>query len=92
MAENGDRFSLLFTVNHEVGQLAKVMYTISDMGFNLECIKSRPLKDVPWQYYFYIEVVGDLSGAAASSLLTELHKVCTQIKVLGTYTIEKSDA
>ena len=92
MAENGDRFSLLFTVNHEVGQLAKVMYTISSLGFNLECIKSRPLKDVPWQYYFYIEVVGDLSGAAASSLLTELHKVCTQIKVLGTYTIEKSDA
>ena len=92
MAENGDRFSLLFTVHHKVGQLAKVMQIISDLGFNLECIKSRPLKDAPWQYYFYIEVVGDLSGAAASSLLTELHKVCTQIKVLGTYTIEKADA
>ncbi len=34
-------------------------------------------------------MVGDLSGAAASSLLEQLGKVCTQIKVLGTYTIEK---
>lgn len=91
MAENGNRFSLLFTVHHEVGQLAGVMRIVSDLGFNLECIKSRPLKDAPWQYYFYIEVVGDLSGAAASSLLEQLGKVCTQIKVLGTYTIEKSE-
>lgn len=92
MAENGDRFSLLFTVPHKVGQLACVMQLIGEHGFNLECIKSRPLKDAPWQYYFYIEVVGDLSGAAASSLLTDLHNVCMQIKVLGTYTIEKADA
>ena len=92
MAENGNRFSLLFTLHHEVGQLAGVMRIVSDLGFNLECIKSRPLKNAPWQYYFYIEVVGDLSGAAASSLLAQLREFCTQIKVLGTYTIEQSDA
>ncbi len=91
MAENGDRFSLLFTLHHQVGQLAKVMHIVGDLGFNLECIKSRPLKNAPWQYYFYIEVVGDLSGAAASSLLSQLKEVCTQIKVLGTYTLERSD-
>ena len=92
MPENGDRFSLLFTVHHEAGQLARVVQIISNYGFNLECIKSRPLHNAPWQYYFYIEVVGDLSGAAASSLLTALRSVCMQIKVLGTYTITKADA
>lgn len=92
MAKNGNRFSLLFTLHHEVGQLAGVMQIVSDCGFNLECIKSRPLKNAPWQYYFYIEVVGDLSGEAASSLLTQLRRFCMQIKVLGTYTIEQSNA
>lgn len=91
MPKNGDRFSLLFTLHHEAGQLARVMQIIGALGFNLECIKSRPLRNAPWQYYFYIEVIGDLSGTAASSLLGELHKVCMQIKVLGTYTIEKAD-
>lgn len=92
MAENGDRFSLLFTLRHEVGQLARVLDIVSALGFNLECIKSRPLKNAPWQYYFYIEVVGDLAGAAASSLLAQLREVCTQTKVLGTYVVERADA
>ena len=42
--------------------------------------------------YFYIEVVGDLAGAAASSLLAQLREVCTQTKVLGTYVVERADA
>ncbi len=92
MPVNGDRFSLLFTVRHEVGQLARVMATISELGFNLECIKSRPLPDAPWQYYFYIEVVGDLSGATATRMLAQLKTLCTNVKVLGTYTIQKADA
>ena len=48
----GNRFSLLFTVDHRAGRLARVMQLIGAMGFNLECIKSRPMPNVPWEYYF----------------------------------------
>ncbi len=64
----GNRFSLLFTVDHRAGRLARVMQVIGEMGFNLECIKSRPMPHVPWEYYFYVELVGDLRRRSAGLL------------------------
>ena len=75
LREKGNRFSLLFTVDHKAGALARVMRVIGEEGFNLECIKSRPMPHVAWEYYFYAELVGDCSGAA----------VCRTVRVLGVY-------
>ncbi len=83
----GDRFNLLFTVNHRAGQLAKVMQIIGEMGFNMESIRSRSLRDVPWQYYFYVEIVGDLREERSQKLLEALRQTCSMVKVLGTYTL-----
>ena len=81
----GNRFNLLFTVKHDAGQLAKIMQVIGDLGFNLESIKSRPLHNLPWQYYFYVEIVGDLRDDKSKELLALLEKHCQKLKVLGVY-------
>ena len=81
----GNRFSLLFTVDHRAGRLARVMQLIGAMGFNLECIKSRPMPNVPWEYYFYVEVVGDLSAEKSKELLDTLSGVCRTVRVLVVY-------
>ena len=85
LREKGNRFSLLFTVDHKAGALARVMRVIGEEGFNLECIKSRPMPHVAWEYYFYAELVGDCSGAAAQALLEKLGAVCRTVRVLGVY-------
>ncbi len=81
----GDRFSLLFTVDHRAGQLARVIRTAGELGFNLECIKSRPMPHVRWEYYFYVEVVGDYSAERSRALLEALGGVCRTVRVLGVY-------
>ena len=88
MPQRGNRFNLLFTVSHQAGQLAKVMQIIGEMGFNLESIKSRSLKEIPWQYYFYVEIVGNLQEERSQQLLHVLRQTCTMVKVLGTYTLD----
>lgn len=85
----GSRFNLLFTVNHNAGQLARVMSLIGDMGFNMESIKSRPIKDLPWQYYFYVEIEGRLTDERTQQLLTTLKANCDSLKVLGSYDLQK---
>ena len=85
--KEGNRFSLLFTLKHEAGQLAKVMQIIGNLGFNVESIKSRPLRNLPWQYYFYVEVVGDLADEKTAALLESLQHACKKLKVLGAYTL-----
>ena len=84
---DGNRFNLLFTVGHNAGQLANVMGIIGEFGFNLESIKSRPLRHLPWQYYFYVEVIGQLDDPHTQALLAKLRQTCDSLKVLGSYTI-----
>ena len=81
MQRSGNRFSLLFTVDHTAGQLARVMQTVGALGFNMECIKSRPMPHVPWEYYFYTELVGTLT----EDLHTALSTVCKTVRILGVY-------
>lgn len=79
--KTGSSFSLLFTVEHAAGMLARVIRIIGEFGFNMESIKSRPMPHVPWEYYFYTELVGQPSD----ELLTALRGVCKTVRVLGVY-------
>ncbi|WP_367924208.1 bifunctional chorismate mutase/prephenate dehydratase [uncultured Ruthenibacterium sp.] len=85
MAAAGSRFSLLFTVDHVAGSLARVVQAIGEMGFNMECIKSRPMPHVSWEYYFYVELVGDVSSQSSHALLEKLKGLCRTARVLGVY-------
>ncbi len=81
----GDRFSILFTVRHDAGALAGAMQVIARHGFNMESIRSKSIRNVPWQYYFYAELVGDCRSADAGKLLAELNEVCSSCRLLGSY-------
>lgn len=85
----GSRFNLLFTVGHNAGQLARVMSLIGDMGFNMESIKSRPVKELPWQYYFYVEIEGNIDDPRTAELLQALKASCDTCRLLGCYDIRK---
>lgn len=81
----GSRFSLLFTVPHVAGSLAKVIQEIAALGYNMESIKSRPMPNTPWEYYFYVEVLGDLTPQRTQQLHTHLQSICKTVRVLGVY-------
>lgn len=81
---------LLFSVKNLPGALAKAVQIIGDDGFNLLNIRSRPIKDVPWQYYFYIEVEGSLITPKGIKLLNNLSQVCVDAKILGSYKVNKN--
>lgn len=82
----GNRFSLLFTVDNKPGKLAEVIQQIGQAGFNMESIKSRPLPHVPFEYYFYVELVGDPAAHEAAALLEALGRICRTVRLLGVYT------
>ena len=80
---HGDKFGLYFVVNNSAGSLARAINIISDTGFNMTCLRSRAMKDLPWEYYFYAEVSGNLDEAR--DMLGELKKVCAKLRILGSY-------
>ena len=83
-----NRFLLLFTVKHEAGALAKAVNVIGKYGFNMSALRSRPMKDLAWQYYFYVEAEGDETSLEGKKMLKELSKHCDKLKVVGHFSLE----
>ncbi|MBR5524365.1 MAG: chorismate mutase [Clostridia bacterium] len=79
------RFIMLFTVNNTAGSLGRAVSVIGEHGFNLRALKSRPTKELVWDYYFYAEGEGDLSGEQGRAMLRDLKLCCSNVKVLGYY-------
>ena len=78
-------FSLLFTARNEAGSLAQALTIIGNHGFNMRTLRSRPMKELLWQYYFYIEAEGDIFDTNGQQCLEELKSCCDKIKVVGSY-------
>jgi len=81
----GEHFILLFTVKNEAGALAKAMDVIGRFGFNMRTLRSRPMKELLWQYYFYVEAEGDVYTDAGEFMMRELGFFCDRLKLVGTY-------
>lgn len=80
-----EHFILLFTVRDEAGSLCKAVSVFSELGYNLKALKSRPSKDVIWNYYFFLEGEGKLTKESEEKMLSELSKVCTNVRLVGRY-------
>ena len=86
---SGDsRFMLMFTVKNEAGALAQALNVLSSYGFNMRALRSRPMKDLAWEYYFYIEAEGDETGQNGADMLRHLALHCDMLKVVGHYSEE----
>ncbi len=75
----------VFTVRNEAGFLAKALDVIGSHGFNLRTIRSRPMKDLLWNYYFYAEAEGNIYTDNGKEMLAELANYCDRLKIVGSY-------
>lgn len=83
--EAGAHFVLMFTVRNEAGSLARALNIIGAHGFNMRTLRSRPMKELLWQYYFYVEAEGNIHGYEGKCMLEELNVCCDKIKTVGSF-------
>ncbi len=79
--------ALMFTVRNEAGALARAIDVIGHYGFNMRTLRSRPMKELLWQYYFYVEAEGDLHSPDGQNMLRSLAVFCDKLKPVGCYTV-----
>ena len=79
--------ALMFTVRNEAGALARAIDVIGHYGFNMRTLRSRPMKELLWQYYFYVEAEGDLHTQNGQDMLRALAVFCDKLKPVGCYTV-----
>ena len=54
-------------------------------GVNLTKLESRPSKDRPWEYVFYVDFEGHVEDTTCSQALAELQGHIRFLKILGSY-------
>jgi 3-deoxy-7-phosphoheptulonate synthase len=77
--------SLIVTTRHEQGALLRCLQVLSDHGFSLTKLESRPHPDRPWEYMFFIDFEGNVANARVAAALDELRTRALFLKVLGCY-------
>lgn len=80
-----ERFIMLFTVKNTAGSLGEAISVIGQHGFNLKALKSRPTKELVWDYFFYVEGEGNINSEQGKAMLTQLKECCSNLKIVGSY-------
>ena len=80
-----DKTSLAFQTQHKPGALCDVLTYFKAHGVNLTLIESRPMRDRPWHYLFFVDFQGHAEDDFIKATLNELEQECAFIKILGSY-------
>lgn len=80
-----DKTSIIFSTRHVPGALYKALGEFAVRGINLTKIESRPTKQRPWEYNFYLDFEGHRSETRCAKALKELETKSVFVKILGSY-------
>ena len=80
-----DKTSIVFSTKNQPGALYEALGELSRRSINLTKLESRPTRQKPWQYNFYLDFDGHREDAAAREALANVEKFTIFLKVLGSY-------
>ncbi len=82
--KKGNKSSIIFAVSHKPKSLFNALEVIGNFNLNMCKLESRPIKGVPWEYMFYVDIEGKLT----EKFFNEFKNKTTYLKFLGTYPVE----
>lgn len=80
-----DKTSLVFAVAHEPGALFRCLGEFAQREINLTKLESRPRRNRPWHYVFYLDFEGHWQDKVCSEALVALLSRAAFVKLLGSY-------
>ena len=77
--------SLVFAVKNSPGMLFRAMACFALRDINLSKIESRPNREKPWEYMFYVDIAGRSDDPSVQRALSQLDEISSFSRILGSY-------
>jgi prephenate dehydratase len=77
--------SLVFRVPNQPGSLYRALGAFAMFDLDLAKVESRPIEGRPWEYAFYVDVIGRESDPGLARALDNLRHMSEMVRVLGSY-------
>ena len=77
--------TLVFSTRNTPGSLFRALSAFALRDMNLAKIESRPLRGKPWEYLFYVDILGRADTPVAQNALRHLAETADFVRVLGCY-------
>jgi prephenate dehydratase len=77
--------SLVFTTRNQPGSLFRALSAFALRDLSLTKIESRPLRGRPWEYLFYVDLLGRTEDERVRRALGHLEELADMLRVLGCY-------
>jgi prephenate dehydratase len=77
--------SLVFSTRHQPGALYESLGEFAKRNINLTKIESRPRRNQPWQYLFYLDFEGHWQDPECEAAVMGLLRRASFVKLLGSY-------
>jgi chorismate mutase/prephenate dehydratase len=82
---DNDKTSIIFAAKHTPGALYHALGEFEKRNINLTKIESRPTRQKPWEYNFYLDFEGHRTEENCAEALKALEKRAAFLKILGSY-------
>jgi len=87
--DNGQKVSLVVRLANRSGALHDALRPFVRRGIDLLRIESRPIKESPWQYNFYLDLQAPASESELRGALDEIREQAEAVRFLGRYSTVK---
>jgi prephenate dehydratase len=77
--------SLVLATRHRPGDLVRCLQEFLKHDVNMSKLESRPRRDKPWSYLFYIDIEGHIDDDNVQKAMTGLMRQAAFVKFLGSY-------
>jgi prephenate dehydratase len=83
--QDPSKTSIIFTTQHTPGALYRVLGELAQRNLNLTKIESRPRRNRPWNYLFYVDFEGHVGAPDVQEAMLGILRHSSFLKVLGSY-------
>lgn len=80
-----NKTSMIIATKHRPGDLVACLEEFPKHGINMSKLESRPRRDKPWSYLFYVDIEGHVDDAPVAAAMTGLMRKAAFVKYLGSY-------